>query len=325
MERIKKKHGTLQLWLERHDVDILCLQETKVSKEDLELNARKLGALDEREGGVGYDTFWTYPQMGSKQRKGLNGVATFVKKGKTVKATSQVFHDQSLDSEGRCLMTDHGEFVIFNVYAPFSGCEYARLAYKMKMLKRLHIAMHNQRSLGKRVILAGDLNVTLRGVDTTRDARCIYIEHILEDQSRDLLKRGNGLFRLQKEHIERVHHTVDKLRQVWPEVKNLLNTSLEIEQSTDLKYFNSAVNSDGKRVRLGKRSFNKPIFNFQLGGHFVPSEDGTEMYEARPKDALSLEELREAISNLKYNFANGGAPGKDSSISSEEWNLIGKI
>ena len=36
VERIKKHHGTLQTWLERHDVDILCLQETKVSKEDLE-------------------------------------------------------------------------------------------------------------------------------------------------------------------------------------------------------------------------------------------------------------------------------------------------
>ena len=111
VERIKKHFGTLETWLDRHAVDILCLQETKISKEDLEMNALKLGALNEK-----YDTFWAYMQLGSQQKKGLNGVATFSRKGRTVKATAQIFQESVLDSEGRCIMTDHGNFVIFNVY-----------------------------------------------------------------------------------------------------------------------------------------------------------------------------------------------------------------
>ena len=344
VERIKRRHGTLQAWLERHDVDILCLQETKISKEDLELNARKLGALDERDDSVGFDTFWAYPQMGSKQRKGLNGVATFVKKGKTIQANSQVFQDQSLDSEGRCLMTDHGEFVVFNVYVPYSGCEYGRLAYKMKMLKSLRTAMCYQRSLGKKVILAGDLNITLRGVDTTREARCIYIENILEDMPLDLLN-DSKIFCLKQDHIKRVQTILSKLKRVWPVVKFALNSSLQIEQGSDLKYFNSAVNSNGNRIRLGKKSFNKPSFDFQLGGYYIQSEDGVEMYEARPKDALNLEELKEVVSKLSGNnhsshrinsitnkniINDNEAPNcspseKDCIVSDEEWNLLGKF
>jgi exonuclease III len=58
-------------------------------------------------------------------------VATFARSGLTLAATATAFGDSSLDSEGRCIMTDHGSFVLFNVYVPYSGFEYVRLAYKV--------------------------------------------------------------------------------------------------------------------------------------------------------------------------------------------------
>ncbi len=42
---------------------------------------------------------------------------------------------ERLDSEGRCVMTDHGAFVLFNVYGPaMSSSESAeeRMAYKLQ-------------------------------------------------------------------------------------------------------------------------------------------------------------------------------------------------
>jgi len=150
IERIKKNHGSLKSWLSKHNVDILCLQEAKVSAEELAAKARNLGALEE-----GYDTFWAWPRprggAGGGQRKGLNGVCTFAQSGLTLGASSTVLGDSSLDCEGRCIMTDHGSFVLFNVYVPYSGLDYVRLAYKMKLLKALRAAMQKQRALGKHV------------------------------------------------------------------------------------------------------------------------------------------------------------------------------
>jgi len=64
---------------------------------------------------------------------GLNGVATFVKKGRTVRASARELDGGGeLDREGRCLMTDHGAFCVFNVYIP-NAQGGNRLPYKQKV------------------------------------------------------------------------------------------------------------------------------------------------------------------------------------------------
>ena len=67
----------------------------------------------------GYDTYWALNDGGGAQTAGLNGVATFVRRGgrgAVRRANAAPLGQPELDAEGRCLMTDHGEFVIFNVY-----------------------------------------------------------------------------------------------------------------------------------------------------------------------------------------------------------------
>jgi exonuclease III len=39
-----------------------------------------------------------------------------------------------LDGEGRCVCTDHGAFVVFNVYVPNAG-NGSRLPYKQRWLR----------------------------------------------------------------------------------------------------------------------------------------------------------------------------------------------
>ena len=38
-------------------------------------------------------------------------------------STSEIIHLKELDSEGRCIVTDHGAFVLFNVYIPALSME----------------------------------------------------------------------------------------------------------------------------------------------------------------------------------------------------------
>ena len=66
----------------------------------------------------GFETFWACNCSQKKGAQGFNGVATFARKGLTVAADAKCLQDPALDAEGRCLKTDHGAFVLFNVYVP---------------------------------------------------------------------------------------------------------------------------------------------------------------------------------------------------------------
>ena len=58
---------------------------------------------------------------------GFNGVTTYARKGLTLAADPAPLGDPALDGEGRCLLTDHGGFVVLNVYAHATGGEGAEL------------------------------------------------------------------------------------------------------------------------------------------------------------------------------------------------------
>ncbi|EFJ06887.1 hypothetical protein SELMODRAFT_430253 [Selaginella moellendorffii] len=50
-----------------------------------------------------------------------------------------------LDNEGRCIVTDHGHFVLFNIYGPNVGCGDAeRQDFKLKVLQHVHFNMSRQ-------------------------------------------------------------------------------------------------------------------------------------------------------------------------------------
>lgn len=65
----------------------------------------------------GYESFWSF----STVKSGYSGVATYVKKGKTLEASITPFEDTRLNHEGRTVMTDHKNFVLFNCYFPNAG------------------------------------------------------------------------------------------------------------------------------------------------------------------------------------------------------------
>ena len=113
---------SLERYFDRLGGDIIALQEVKI-----ELSKLKSTAGDD--GGVAYrfsnswEAFFN-PCRDKEVGIGFNGVATYVKtKGacRCVRADWRGLGDEELDRMGRCLVTDHGKFVLFNVYAPCSG------------------------------------------------------------------------------------------------------------------------------------------------------------------------------------------------------------
>ena len=131
--------------------DIVCFQETKLSSQDHVCNeAMALASVD------GWSGFWAFPAAG--QKKGWSGVVTFVRKGIVVSDASAKFGSfepvsataaekdpkgYSMDeynAEGRVVMTDHVDFVLFNVYFP-NGRGNTRTEYVESELCRCHFSV----------------------------------------------------------------------------------------------------------------------------------------------------------------------------------------
>jgi len=129
----------------------------------------------------GYEAYFN-PCRDKDQGLGFNGVAVYVRKGaKGVscrKAEWRALGDEELDRMGRCIMTDHGEFVLFNVYAPCSGGASGMI--KMRFHDALGRAMEEQREKGRKVVLVGDLNIAHKAIDTHCNHRRIRVDKILE-------------------------------------------------------------------------------------------------------------------------------------------------
>mmetsp|Transcript_11713 Transcript_11713/g.21909 ORF Transcript_11713/g.21909 Transcript_11713/m.21909 type:complete len:612 (-) Transcript_11713:159-1994(-) len=158
------------------DPDILCIQEHKIPLHQLSSRSEPFGCAELD----GYESFWSC--CVDKSRKGFNGVVTFVKCGMVQYANVRPFQCDKLDDQGRAVMTDHGDFVVFNVYVPAS-CGMP-LSYKMKFLNALRRAIRIQKEVGrKKVILAGDLNISHTGIDVHWSYRSIQINHVLLNTS----------------------------------------------------------------------------------------------------------------------------------------------
>ena len=156
------------------DVSILCLQEHKIPHSQLSSRSEphRCSALP------GYESFWSC-FTDPKARKGFNGVVTYVKTGMVQSADVAPLRDPSLDGEGRCVMTDHGDWVLFNVYVP-CGSDEETLPKKMTFLNALRKSMKRQREeMGKRVVLVGDMNLKHCAKDVYWKYRVLNVDEVL--------------------------------------------------------------------------------------------------------------------------------------------------
>ncbi|HLX91678.1 MAG TPA: exodeoxyribonuclease III [Puia sp.] len=146
--RAAMKKGFMD-WLKTNPADIICIQETKAQKEDVDHAA--FGAL-------GYADYWF-----SAQKKGYSGVAVFTK----IKPDHVEYgtgHKVS-DEEGRVIQMDFGDIRLINAYFPSGTSGDIRQTFKYQWLEEFLLYLHGLKKKHPKLILCGDYNIAHREID----------------------------------------------------------------------------------------------------------------------------------------------------------------
>ncbi|UCD05081.1 MAG: exodeoxyribonuclease III [candidate division WOR-3 bacterium] len=139
-------------WLGDERPTILCVQETKASVERLPAELKDI---------PGYHVYYA-----SAEKKGYSGVGVFSKlRPNTIESGIGI---RKFDVEGRVLIADYGDFILFNIYFPNGKISKDRLKYKMAFYDAFltHVAALQEE--GKRLIVCGDVNTAHREIDLAR-------------------------------------------------------------------------------------------------------------------------------------------------------------
>lgn len=139
-------------WFSQTGPDVLCIQETKASPEQL---SEDLTSVD------GYHVYFS-----SAERKGYSGVATY--SNVEPKEVTHGFGIEKFDNEGRILRMDYGDFLLFNIYFPNGKSSDERLAYKMEFYDAFLEHLDQLQSEGRNVIVCGDVNTAHKEIDIAR-------------------------------------------------------------------------------------------------------------------------------------------------------------
>ncbi len=142
------KKGFLD-WLKTNPADVICLQETKATKDDVD--HRSFNEL-------GYQDYWF-----SAQKKGYSGVAVLTKI-KPDKIEYGSGHGAS-DGEGRVLQLDFKDIRLINAYFPSGTSGDERQKFKYGWLDEFHTYLGKMRKKNPNIILCGDYNIAHKEID----------------------------------------------------------------------------------------------------------------------------------------------------------------
>lgn len=168
--------GLLQ-YVTDHKPDILCLQETKAHKEQVEPHKQNINFEH---------SFWS-----SAIRKGYSGVATFTNIKPKKILTS--FNKPEYENEGRILWSQHEHFDLYNIYFPNGGSGEERHNFKQLFLKDLLAHLKFEIKKGKEIVVVGDYNVAYLDFDVHDPVRLSQESGFLPEERawfQDFFKAG---------------------------------------------------------------------------------------------------------------------------------------
>ena len=164
-------------WLHETNVDVICIQEIKANKEQVQTN------LLEK---IGYHNYWF-----SAQKKGYSGVAIFSRiKPKKVIYGTKINH---IDFEGRIIQADYEDFSIISLYLP-SGTNIDRLEYKFKFMKDFQKYIDDLKTKYPKLVICGDYNICHKEIDIHDPVRNKNVSGFLPEERRWLDKFINSGF-----------------------------------------------------------------------------------------------------------------------------------
>ena len=173
-------------WLAKENPDILCLQETKAWREQLD---DSLTNID------GYTSYFS-----EAYKKGYSGTAIYTKE-----EPENVMHGigvEEFDKEGRFVIAEYKEFVLFNIYYPNGKRDKERLQYKMDFYEAFQEYANSLKAKKKKLVICGDVNTAHKEIDLARPKEnrntsgflpkeCAWIDRFLADGYIDTLRMFN--------------------------------------------------------------------------------------------------------------------------------------
>jgi exodeoxyribonuclease III len=129
--------------------DVVCIQETKARREQVE------------EEFEGWHVLWN-----AARKPGYSGTAILARQ-QPLSATMG-FGDPTHDDEGRVINAEFPDFHLVNVYTPNSQRELTRLDYRTREWTPAFIAHLQHLKKSKPVVFCGDMNVAHREIDLAR-------------------------------------------------------------------------------------------------------------------------------------------------------------
>jgi exodeoxyribonuclease-3 len=146
--RAALKKGFIE-WLTAANPDVICLQETKAHKEQLDLS------LFEEAGYI-------YHYWFSAQKKGYSSVAILSKvKPNHIEYGTGI---ETMDFEGRNLRVDFDDFSLMSLYLP-SGTNDARLDFKLNYMAEFQDYVNHLKKEIPNLIICGDYNICHTEID----------------------------------------------------------------------------------------------------------------------------------------------------------------
>ncbi|HRO42135.1 MAG TPA: exodeoxyribonuclease III [Flavipsychrobacter sp.] len=142
------KRGLID-WLKTDPADIICLQETKAEKANIDHSIIE---------DLGYQTYWY-----SAEKKGYSGVAIFTKP-----QPDKLFYGNGImqsDAEGRVIRADYGAVTLINAYFPSGTSGEIRQTYKYEWLDEFYDYIQSLRKERPNIILCGDYNIAHKEID----------------------------------------------------------------------------------------------------------------------------------------------------------------
>jgi len=171
--------------LQQSEADIICVQETKVTRDMLTESVACISGFTSYYGfsrrRAGYSGVATYCRLNCTPVQAEEGLAGNSGGGDTIGGTEKLKLEftseelKNIDAEGRCVITRHkvdmidGQekaLVIINVYCPRADPERAdRAKFKLQFYKALDIRANSLRKAGDMVVVLGDVNTSHREID----------------------------------------------------------------------------------------------------------------------------------------------------------------
>lgn len=136
-------------WLVSANPDVICLQEIKAMKEQLDLSLFE-------------DASYKYHYWFSAQKKGYSGVAILCKEEPNhIEYGTGI---ESMDFEGRNLRVDYDTVSVMSMYLP-SGTNDARLSFKFNYMDEIKEYLTNLRESIPNLVVCGDYNICHEEID----------------------------------------------------------------------------------------------------------------------------------------------------------------